>query len=356
MTRETFWRGRRVLVTGHTGFKGSWLCLWLRRLGAEVTGFALEPPSTPNLFEAADLASDIDSIHGDVRDFEAVTGVFERSSPEIVLHLAAQSLVRPSYDDPVATYATNVMGTVHVLEAARRVPGVRALLVVTSDKCYENREWLWPYRENEALGGHDPYSSSKGCAELVTTAFHRSFFADSQTRVASARAGNVVGGGDWAVDRLIPDLVRGMVAGEPIHIRNPGAVRPWQHVLEALEGYLALVERLWDSGDFTGGWNFGPRQDDARSVAWIVERLIGRWHGLTGETLPWSRDGGPHPHEAGLLRLDTTKAREGLGWRPRLNLGTCLDWIVDWTLAYRDGRPVKDLCLEQIQRFEELAP
>ena len=352
------WRGRRVLVTGHTGFKGSWLSLWLQSLGAEVTGLALEPPSTPSLFEVAQVSQGMRSVHGDIRDLAVVQRVVDETRPELVLHLAAQALVRPSYEDPVETYATNVMGTVHVLDAVRRSRGtdspVRAAVMVTSDKCYENREWVWPYREDEPMGGHDPYSNSKGCSELVTAAYRASYFHEPGTpAVASARAGNVIGGGDWGRDRLIPDLVRGMVDGEAIHIRSPHAVRPWQHVLEALSGYLVLAEHLLRHGHAAAeGWNFGPDDGDARNVGWIVGRLAERWQAESGDAVEWSLDPGPHPHEAHTLKLDSSKARHRLGWRPRLDLGTCLDWIVEWTRAYRLGHDLRALCQDQIERYQ----
>lgn len=364
------WRGRRVLITGHTGFKGAWLSLWLQGLGAEVTGYALESPTDPNLFDLAHVAEGMRSVRGDVRDLDRLLGVFRDAQPEVVFHLAAQSLVRPSYDQPVDTFSANVMGTVHVLEAVRRTAGVRAAIMVTSDKCYENQEWLWPYRESEPMGGHDPYSASKGCSELVTQAYRDSFFSGDDFRranqgdnrppaVASARAGNVVGGGDWATDRLIPDLVRSILAGKALHLRRPDAVRPWQHVVEALAGYLALGEHLLDGGplgtgsDYVGAWNFGPSDDDARTVEWIVERLAERFE-EEGQTVRWTVDPGPHPHEAGLLKLDASKARNLLGWRPRLDLGTALDWIVEWTQGYRMKSDLRGLTERQIARYESL--
>lgn len=355
--RHHLWRGRRVLITGHTGFKGGWLCLWLQSLGAEVTGFALDPPSDPNLFSQARVAEGLRSIQGDVRDLDAVLKVFRETRPEVVLHLAAESLVRPSYEHPVSTYATNVMGTVHVLEAVRRTAGVKVAVVVTSDKCYENREWVWPYRENEAMGGHDPYSSSKGCAELVTAAYRSSFFDhdNDPPAVATARAGNVIGGGDWAVDRLIPDLMRGVMGETALHLRSPKAVRPWQHVLEAVGGYLRLAEGLLADGPHhVGAWNFGPDEGDARSVEWIVERLADRWQERVGQEVRWTLAPGPHVHEATLLKLDSSKARAHLGWCPKLDLATCLDWIVEWYRCYRLGGNLRGLTQEQIERYQVL--
>ncbi len=340
------WRGRRVLVTGHTGFKGSWLSLWLDALGAEVTGFALPPPTRPSLFEAARIAELIHHVEGDVRDAAAVRAVVEHARPEVIFHLAAQPLVRLSYDEPVETYATNVMGTVHLLEAARTVPGVAAIVCVTSDKCYENREWIWPYRENDPMGGHDPYSSSKGCAELVVAAYRNSYFNTSGPMLASVRAGNVIGGGDWAAERLVPDLVRAFEVEQAPVIRSPDAVRPWQHVLEALGGYLLIAERLLDGeARFADAWNFGPADDDARPVSWIVDRMRAAWGEGAGAALA---DTGPRPHEAGLLRLDCSKARAALGWRPALTLEHALDWIVAWHKATGAGDDARAVTLSQI--------
>lgn len=343
------WQGRRVLVTGHTGFKGSWLSLWLHALGAKVTGFALPPPTRPSLFEAARISELIDHVEGDVRDMAAVRKVVEDARPEVIFHLAAQPLVRLSYEEPVGTYATNVMGTVHVLEAARTVPGVAAVVCVTSDKCYENREWIWPYRENDPMGGHDPYSSSKGCAELVVAAYRNSFFRGSGPALASVRAGNVIGGGDWAADRLLPDLIRAFEAGVPPLIRSPDAVRPWQHVLEALGGYLLIADRLMGAeAQFADAWNFGPADDDARPVSWIVERMGAAWGNGAGDPLA---DTGPRPHEAGLLRLDCSKARAALGWRPALTLDRALDWIVTWHKATGTGQDARAVTLSQIADY-----
>jgi len=349
-----FWQDRRVLVTGHTGFKGAWLCLWLGSLGARVTGFSLPPATTPNLFTLADIGRRIDSQFGDVREASRVDAVMAQSRPEVVFHLAAQALVRRSYADPIGTYATNVMGTAHVLDAARRASGLRAIVVITSDKCYENREWWWPYREDEAMGGHDPYSSSKGCAELVTAAWRRSFFpvdGAEPVGVGSARAGNVIGGGDWADDRLVPDCMRAFAAGEPVVLRHPTAVRPWQHVLEPLAGYLSLAERLAnDPRGFGEGWNFGPAADEARPVAWVVDRLSRFW----GGEARWEPDPGSHPHEAALLQVDAAKARARLGWTPRLSLEEGLRWTVDWYKRAAAGENAAALSLDQIGRFERL--
>lgn len=344
----SLWAGRRVLVTGHTGFKGSWLSLWLHHMGAHVTGFALPPPTVPSLFAAARIDELVDHVEGDVRDAAALRRTVEACAPEVIFHLAAQPLVRLSYREPVETYATNVMGTVHLLDAARHAAGVKAIVCVTSDKCYENREWVWPYRESDPMGGHDPYSNSKGCAELVVSAWRSSFFNTAGPLLASARAGNVIGGGDWADDRLIPDLIRALASGTAPLIRSPASVRPWQHVLEALHGYLMLAEYLL-AGEkaFADGWNFGPSDEDARPVSWIVERLQAAW----GNHRAALADSGPQPHEATLLRLDSSKARAELGWRPVLPLATALEWISEWHKAVDDGADARATTLAQIDRY-----
>jgi CDP-glucose 4,6-dehydratase len=351
---RAFWRDRRVLVTGHTGFKGGWLALWLQALGAKVSGWSLPPPTLPSLFEAGRVADGMDSRLVDLRDRKQVNVAARAADPEIVLHLAAQSLVKHSYADPVDTYATNVMGTVHLLDALRGLPRVRAVVVVSSDKCYENREWPWGYRENEAMGGFDPYSSSKGCVELVTAAYRDSYFKASErpapgAAIATARAGNVVGGGDWARDRLIPDCFRAIDAKAPIRIRRPDAVRPWQHVLDPLAGYLALAERLHGEGnDFAEAWNFGPSDEDTRPVRWVVERLI---HALGGGAT-WEADTAPQPHEANALKLDCSKARLRLNWRPRWPLRTAVEKVCAWRQAYTVGANMRDYTLAQIAEFE----
>ena len=342
-----FWSGRRVLVTGHTGFKGSWLCLWLAELGAHVCGYAHAPPSGPSLYALARVGDDVEHVTGDVRDAEAVAAAFARLTPEIVIHMAAQALVRRSFADPVSTYATNVMGTVNVLDAARD-SDARVVVVVSSDKCYENREWVWGYRESEPMGGHDPYSSSKGCAELVTSAYRASFFhGPDDAVVASARAGNVFGGGDWSEDRLLPDVFRAALAGAPIRVRNPEAVRPWQHVLNPLSGYLRLAERAWSDREVAGGWNFGPADDDARPVRWIVERLDALWD----KPLRWELDPGPHPREAQWLKLDSSLARARLGWAPTWGLVDGLERTVAWHRAQRDGADAREVTLTQLREF-----
>ena len=344
----TFWRGKRVLLTGHTGFKGSWLSLWLQSMDVQLQGLALAPPAGHNLFSVAGVGEAMSSGIGDIRHFDIVLAAMADFKPEIVIHMAAQPLVRLSYSEPVETYATNVMGTVHVLEAARRVGSVRCIVNVTTDKCYENREWEWGYRESEPMGGHDPYSNSKGCSELVTAAYRRSYFQNSGVALASARAGNVIGGGDWASDRLIPDILRAFEQGEPVVIRNPNSTRPWQHVLEPLSGYLTLAERLWTEGDaFAEGWNFGPYDDDARPVQWIVERMVQIW----GQGAGWRLDGGEHPHEAHYLKLDISKAKHRLNWRPRWSLDTALTQITQWHRAWRGEQDMKAICLDQIRQY-----
>jgi CDP-glucose 4,6-dehydratase len=348
-----FWRGRRVLLTGHTGFKGAWLSLWLESLGAQVTGFASGVPTQPSLYELARVAEGIESVEGDVRDHEALASVVAEAEPEVVIHMAAQSLVRPSFVDPTLTYGTNVMGTVNVLDAVR-VHGkrVRAIVNVTSDKCYENHERESDYREDEPMGGFDPYSSSKGCSELVTSAFRRSFFSAADgPRLASARAGNVIGGGDWGAERLVPDIMRAALAGEQVRVRNPNSIRPWQHVLNPLSGYLMLAQALWDAPDSAEGWNFGPADEDARPVGWIVERIAAQWP----EDLRSVQDDGPHPHEARYLKLDSSKARARLGWRPGLNLEETLASIVDWYRELRAGTDMRAVTLGQIEAFQYAA-
>ncbi len=348
-----FWRGRRVLLTGHTGFKGAWLSLWLQHLGAEVTGLADGVPTSPSLFELARVREGLEGhVVADVRDGAAVARTVRESRPEVVVHMAAQPMVRRSFVEPRETYETNVMGTVNVLEAVRTEGAgtVRAVVNVTSDKCYDNREQGRPFTEDDPMGGHDPYSNSKGCAELVTDAYRRSFFgAEDGPRLASARAGNVIGGGDWGEDRLVPDIMRAAASGQPIAIRNPEAVRPWQHVLNPLSGYLVIAEELTagDASSAAAGWNFGPAQDDVKPVRWITDRLTAQWP----EPLAWDVDPGPHVHEAQLLSLDSTRARERLGWRPRWALEQTIASIVTWHLAHRDGADLRAATLAQIEEF-----
>lgn len=341
----SFWKGRRVFLTGHTGFKGSWLALWLGRMGAQVTGFAL-PAEDPSLFHQARVSELLTHVEGDIRDLAAVEAEMAKCDPEVVFHLAAQPLVRLSYQTPVETYATNVQGTVHVLDACRRMAALRSIVCITSDKCYENREWVWPYRESDPMGGYDPYSSSKGAAELVISAYRRSFFGEG-AKLASVRAGNVIGGGDWAADRLVPDIVRALVAGDRPLIRAPHAVRPWQHVLEALGGYLMIAEALAAGRDSAAAsWNFGPADDDTRPVEWIADRLVAGW-GSGG----WDRDDMPQLHEAGILKLDCSKARSELGWRPVLGLESALDWIVQWHKAVANGEDAREVTLGQLDQY-----
>ncbi len=346
---DAFWRGRRTLITGNTGFKGSWLSLWLRELGAKVVGYSLPPPTSPSLFERARLAELFEWTEADVRDLARAKEAFARWKPEVVFHMAAQSLVRASYERPVETFETNITGTVNILEAAR-VGGVRAVLIVTSDKCYENRDWVWPYRESDQLGGHDPYSTSKACAELVTASYRRSLLGSTGPAVASVRAGNVIGGGDWAQDRLVPDVVAALRSRKPALIRNPYSTRPWQHVLEPLQGYLLLAERLCSQRDFAEAWNFGPNADSVQPVSVIADELCQAW----GNGASWTQDLSVHPHEARMLTLDSAKARARLGWTPHLDYRQALRWTVDWHKEVFDGSDPRDQTLHQIRSYQEL--
>lgn len=343
-----FWRGKRVLVTGHTGFKGSWLCLWLQSLNVEVFGLALAPATHLTLFNEARVSEGMTSILGDIRDYETVHRAMQQTQPEIVIHMAAQPLVRYSYHEPIETYATNVMGTVHVLEAARKLGTVRAVINVTTDKCYENKEWIWGYREDEPMGGHDPYSSSKGCSELVTSAYRRSFYENAGIAVATARAGNVIGGGDWAEDRLVPDILRAFEKKQPVVIRYPHAIRPWQHVLEPLCGYLQLSEKLYQKPDaYSGAWNFGPNDQDAKPVEWIVEQMITQW----GQGASWQKDAKSQPHEAKYLKLDISKAKSKLRWSPQWSLEQALENIVHWHRCWIHKEDIRKLCLSQVSNY-----
>jgi CDP-glucose 4,6-dehydratase len=354
---NSFWQGKRVFLTGHTGFKGAWLSLWLSKLGAKVTGFALEPPTTPSLFRIASIDEKVISCTGDIRNFDFFSNQVSTAKPEIVIHMAAQALVRESYKNPVDTYATNIMGTVHLLEIIRTVPSVKAAVIVTSDKCYENRERSQAYRENEPMGGYDPYSSSKGCAELATNAYRRSFFnpavpESSPALIATVRAGNVIGGGDWAEDRIIPDCMKAILENRKIIIRNPDAIRPWQHVLEPLHGYLILAQKLYENGkSYAEPWNFGPDDQDAITVKDLVKKLCDMWKGKAEFTV--SNDAGPH--EAHFLKLDSTKARSRLGWKPVWNINRALESITDWYEAFQDGQTMSDVCLKQIEEYETTA-
>ncbi len=346
-----FWKDKKVFLTGHTGFKGSWLSLWLAAMGARITGYALAPNTTTNLYNVLAIDSLIEkSFIADIRDLAGLQKAMSSAKPDVVIHMAAQPLVRYSYANPVETYSTNVMGTVHVLESARSIDSVRATVVVTTDKCYENKEWIWGYRENESMGGYDPYSNSKGCAELVTSAFRQSYFSNSNSinSVASARAGNVVGGGDWSEDRLIPDAFKAFQANKPLMIRNPLATRPWQHVLEPLSGYLILAQALYEQGSsFASGWNFGPIEDDNRSVQEVVDLLISSW----SHSACWEKEGSEQPHEANLLRLDCSKARAQLGWIPKWGLEMAIQKTVDWHKSYLAKDDMQKVSLTQIQQY-----
>lgn len=350
------WTGRRVFLTGHTGFKGSWMALWLTQMGATVCGYSLAPPSTPSLFEVARVRDRVHHIEADICDLPRLQAAMQDFAPEVVFHLAAQSLVRRSYSEPVLTYATNVMGTVNVLECIRHTPSVKTAVLVTTDKCYENREWHWGYREVDRLGGHDPYSNSKACAELVSAAYRDSFFPVGKldthgVAVATARAGNVIGGGDWAADRLIPDLIRGFVAGKQVAVRNPNAIRPWQHVLEPIRGYIQLAEGLLVRDEkFASAWNFGPNEEDARPVEWIVRELAKQW----SPDASWAIDGGVHPHEATYLKLDCARAHNLLGWRPALGLSGALGLIVEWFKQWQAGSDMQQITLDQIAFYQRL--
>jgi CDP-glucose 4,6-dehydratase len=346
-----FWNNKKVFLTGHTGFKGSWLSIWLASMGAKLTGYSLAPNTIPNLFDVLEIDSLIEKTHlADIRNLTTLKNAMEDANPDVVIHMAAQPLVRFSYANPVETYATNVMGTVHVLESMRSIDSVRATVIVTTDKCYENKEWGWGYRENEPMGGYDPYSSSKGCAELVTSAYRQSYFSSpsSINKIASARAGNVIGGGDWSEDRLIPDAIRAFEAKVPLKIRNPLATRPWQHVLEPLSGYLILAQALYEQGPvFTAGWNFGPCDDDNRSVQEVIDLIISNW----GGGAKCEREVSEQPHEANFLKLDCSKARAQLGWVPRWNLEVATEKIVKWHKAYQAKENMQEVCLAQINHY-----
>lgn len=347
-----FWKGKKVFLTGHTGFKGSWLSLWLSSMGAKVTGYALAPNTKPNIFDLLAIDSLVEKSHiADIRDLSSLQKAMSEANPDIVIHMAAQPLVRYSYANPVETYATNVMGTVHVLESARSLGALRATVIVTTDKCYENKEWLWGYRENEPMGGSDPYSNSKGCAELVTSAYRQSYFSNSNScnKVASARAGNVIGGGDWSEDRLIPDAIKAFEANQPLKIRNPSATRPWQHVLEPLSGYLILAQALYENGlAYASGWNFGPRDEDNRSVQEVIDLLISGW----GKAAHWEREGSEQPHEANLLKLDCSKAHTHLGWIPKWDLEMATKKIIQWQKAFQKKENMREISLSQISEYQ----
>ena len=350
-----FWSGKKIFLTGHTGFKGGWLTVWLSSMGAKVTGYSLAPNTNPNLYEVAGVAALCErSLIGDIRNFDELREAMQLATPDIVIHMAAQPLVRYSYANPVETYATNVMGTVHVLEAIRPCSSVKAAVMVTTDKCYENKEWIWGYRENEPMGGYDPYSSSKGCAELVTASYRQSFFSENNyakhgVAIASARAGNVIGGGDWSADRLIPDAIAAFESGLPLMIRNPLATRPWQHVLEPLSGYLVLAQALYEHDiDFNGAWNFGPNDADDRSVQDVIDLLINQW----GSAASWLQDGQPASHEAHFFKLDCSKARQKLAWNARWSLEKAIEAIVQWQDAFRKRGDIYSVMLSQIKDYQ----
>jgi CDP-glucose 4,6-dehydratase len=346
-----FWKGKKVFITGHTGFKGSWLSLWLQEMGAFVKGYALEPNTFPNLFTQANVANNMHSEIGDITDLNHITESMKAFNPEVLIHMAAQPLVRLSYQEPVLTYATNVMGTVNVLEAARKCSNLKAIVSVTTDKCYENKEWAWGYRENEPMGGHDPYSSSKGCAELVTAAYRKSFFNDENSAfLASARAGNVIGGGDWSADRLIPDILRAFEKKEPVIVRNPMSTRPWQHVLEPISGYLVLAQHLFEEGsNIAEGWNFGPKDEDCKPVSWILDKMVTNW----GKGASWELDKNNNPHEAGYLKLDCSKAAMRLNWFPKWNLEYTLESIINWHQHYLAQKNIQEQCLLEIAKYQK---
>ena len=350
------WQGKKVFLTGHTGFKGGWLALWLASKGATVRGYALDPSTDPNLFNAARVGTVVEDIRGDIRNAVTLEPALRDFGPEVVFHLAAQPLVRASYADPITTYETNVIGTARVLDAIRRTPSVRAVVSVTTDKCYENKEWIWPYRETDPLGGYDPYSSSKACAEIVSAAYRQSYFptaylADHKVALATARAGNVIGGGDWSTDRLLPDLVRGFLDGRPVPIRRPFAIRPWQHVMEPLHGYITLAEHLLTHDPkFATAYNFGPHDDDSKPVGWIVDKMTKFW----GDGASWVLDEEEHVHEAGYLKLDASRARADLGWTPHLRLENVLELLVQWYRAWQSGADMHAFTLAQIAAYESL--
>jgi len=347
MIDSEFWQGKRVYLTGHTGFKGSWLSLWLSSMGVIVKGYALNPPTSPSLFDEAKITNKIDSEIGDIRDLNKLTVSMVEFNPDILIHMAAQPLVRLSYKEPLETYETNVMGTVKVLEAARSCPNLKSIVSVTTDKCYENKEWVWGYREDDPMGGHDPYSSSKGCAELVSSAYRRSFMQEKNIGLATVRAGNVIGGGDWANDRLIPDILRAFEKNKPVVIRNPSSTRPWQHVLEPLSGYLVLAQALYeDPTSYAEGWNFGPHDEDAKPVDWILNHMVASWPGAS-----WQLDQDAHPHEAGYLKLDVSKAKVKLNWQPAWHLEHTLAKIVHWHQAWLNQEDMQALCLQEINEY-----
>lgn len=350
---DGFYKNKKVFITGHTGFKGSWLCLLLNKLGAQIFGYALYPPTNPSLFDKARIDDIVSSFYNDIRDYEALKNALEQVQPDVVIHMAAQPLVRESYKNPIETYAINVMGTVNLLDICRKIKSVKSIVNVTTDKCYENKEWLWGYRENEPMGGYDPYSNSKGCSELVTSSFRSSFFNPKDyvqhgVGLASARAGNVIGGGDWAEDRLIPDFIRSIINRKGVKIRSPYAIRPWQHVLEPLTGYLKLAKELYQNGEkYSSGWNFGPDDNDAKNVEWIISTICNIW----GDEAYYSVDNNPQPHEANYLKLDCSKAKAELGWYPKWNIDKALKSIVEWNKAFLNDEDVRLITENQIEEY-----
>lgn len=352
---KEFWNGKKVLITGHTGFKGSWLCLMLHKMGSDVYGYSLEPPTVPSLYEDANINKLVTSFIGDIRDYEKLLHVVQTVKPEIVIHMAAQAIVKKSYKNPVDTYTINIIGTVNLLEAIRHTPGIKAVVNVTTDKCYENKEWHWGYREIDPMGGYDPYSNSKGCSELVTAAFRNSFFNEKDyikhgVAIASARSGNVIGGGDWAEDRLVPDFMRAMSEDRKVLIRNPYAIRPWQYVLEPLRGYLMLATKLYNEGPKYGeAWNFGPNYEDIHNVEWMIRNICDLW----GEGASYSIDTDKQPHEASYLKLDSSKSNVELGWVPQTTVEQCLKLTVDWYKYYKKSS-ANELCNSQINEFLRL--
>ena len=351
-----FWKDKKILVTGHTGFKGSWLSVWLKELGANVIGYSLAPPTNPSLFELANVAEGICSVTGDVRDLDHLKSVSQEYSPEILIHMAAQSLVVESHKDPYGTYTTNLLGTLNILEAVRHSDSIRVVIIITSDKCYKNNEWVWGYREDDSLGGIDPYSNSKACAELITSAYRDSYFKKTNTSfknvaVATVRAGNVIGGGDWAENRLIPDVMQSLASNNRVTIRNPNSIRPWQFVMEPLDGYLTLAEQLWTHGEeYAEGWNFGPNENDAQTVFQIVEKLGQLW----GTHVAWEELHQPYPQEANYLKLDCSKARKKLKWAPKLDLDATLKWVVEWYKSYNNAEDVEKLTKSQVVAYQNL--
>ena len=348
--KNSFWRGKNVIITGHTGFKGCWLAFWLTQLGTKVTGYALDPPTDPNLFSALEIQKNIIDLRNDIRDLFSLKSAIRSAAPDIIIHMAAQSLVRQSYKDPVSTYETNVLGTVNIFDACRTCDSVRVILIVTSDKCYENKEVDYSYGETDPMGGHDPYSSSKGCAELVTSAFRRSFYNNpSAPAIASARAGNVIGGGDWASDRIIPDAMRAFSDKQILQVRNPDAIRPWQHVLEPISGYMTLCEKMWyEPSKFSKGWNFGPEDESVCTVKEVTDKVSALW----GNHAVWTKSNGDHPHEATLLKLDITEAKKKLAWIPKWDLDTALEKTVSWYKSYYNGEDIHKMSLEQINKYQ----